>query len=568
MANKSHYIGYFESEYDAAVALAKGELKSPYVAGIETPSGVKYNGSLAQYTASTEQTGMGDSFTGATIEVNVSTNLPNGALGKLYVDGVQENEYQLNSGDTSISAVSSANISTSEREVKLVVDFPVDPENPTAGNVFSSAFTVSQEVCPYIMEATVTTTEAGQSKSILYSNNGMLGMEIDGEQADMVYQSYEFTDPGVHTIKYFYNSNSMANAQFRYTDIETFSASTGITQIGSNGLNSCYSLKSVYAPGVTYLNANAISFSSGVTDVTVSSAITYIGSKSIRAIPSLERINGTSDPVFTAVTFVGDNALTDNKLTSITFGSALTTMQYSAFANAENLQAVIFDPDSQITQMPNGAFKNCYSLTGITFPDSVTGHTSNSSYPEFEGCSGLTQVTFGKNTANIGAGMFKTGNSSLTAITCYAKNEPSLGGYGDDFASITGNTGTLYLLENAGGYENWISDLGSNWTVSRTLPVPTSAYTSDMSLTQTSCQGRLNIDMGPEVDSWEASSTTAFFPEYEYSSDISGTTTSSIYLMTDANHTGEPLTNTITVTFKSNGTVVDTVDITFVQPAE
>lgn len=42
------------------------------------------------------------------------------------------------------------------------------------------------------------------------------------------------------------------------------------------------------------------------------------------------------------------------------------------------------------------------------------------------------------------------------------------GGGGNDFDSITGNTGTLYVPAGS-DYSTWSAALGENWTVSDTL---------------------------------------------------------------------------------------------------
>lgn len=93
-------------------------------------------------------------------------------------------------------------------------------------------------------------------------------------------------------------------------------------------------------------------------------------------------------------------------LESITFPANLKVIGAAAFKNCQNLQNVIFDGESQLTEIgggwvngesycyyyPHGAFQNCTSLLSITIP----ANCKLIKHAAFYGCSNLSVVEFEK----------------------------------------------------------------------------------------------------------------------------------------------------------------------------
>ena len=106
------------------------------------------------------------------------------------------------------------------------------------------------------------------------------------------------------------------------------------------------------------------------------------------------------------------------KITSATFGPALTTSPGAntrgPFASCLCLTNVVFDPNSQVNFDAQGAtFYNCTALTDLDL--SCVTNIAPGSYPRFQGCTSLTNITFGAGLKQIPGGEFR-GATALQSI--------------------------------------------------------------------------------------------------------------------------------------------------------
>ena len=110
------------------------------------------------------------------------------------------------------------------------------------------------------------------------------------------------------------------------------------------------------------------------------------------------------------VTDIGDGAFSDcTSLTSITIPNGVTSIGWNAFSDCTSLTSITI-PDS-VTSIGQNTFYDCTSLTNVVIPDSVTS-IGNSA---FSGCTSLTNVVIPNSVTVIERGAF-CGCTSLSSI--------------------------------------------------------------------------------------------------------------------------------------------------------
>ena len=127
----------------------------------------------------------------------------------------------------------------------------------------------------------------------------------------------------------------------------------------------------------------------------------------------------TSVTIGSAVTSIGYSAFEGcTGLTSVTIPDAVTSIGYSAFEGCTDLTSVTIG--SAVTSIGYSAFEGCTGLTSVTIPDAVTSIGDHA----FWECSGLTSVTIGSGVTSIGGAAFK-GCSGLHDVICKSIYPPT-----------------------------------------------------------------------------------------------------------------------------------------------
>ena len=132
-------------------------------------------------------------------------------------------------------------------------------------------------------------------------------------------------------------------------------------------------------------------------------------------IPDTVTIKGTTYKVFK----VNNSAFYDptgkvdfSKITSVTVGKNIQTIESHAFDSCVGLTTVSFTSGSVCTSIQNDAFAECTSLTSISLPSSLTSIGSSC----FLGCSKLSSISIPSSVTEIGNSAFLQ-CSSLKNIT-------------------------------------------------------------------------------------------------------------------------------------------------------
>ena len=122
-----------------------------------------------------------------------------------------------------------------------------------------------------------------------------------------------------------------------------------------------------------------------------------------------DRIPGTTNGL--PVTCIGIEALGNcYGLTNVTIPNSVTNIGDYAFAYCYRLTSVIIP--NGVTSIGSGAFGNCSGVTNVTIPSSVTSIENGT----FNGCVGLTSVAISNGLTSIGEGAFED-CPSLRSVT-------------------------------------------------------------------------------------------------------------------------------------------------------
>ena len=184
---------------------------------------------------------------------------------------------------------------------------------------------------------------------------------------------------------------------------------------------------------------------------------TYIGSfancTSLTSINIPEGVTSIND-----ITFYGCTSLT-----SINIPESVVEIRYGAFANCTSLTSTYIPKN--VNSIGEGAFANCTSLTSINIPEGVTSISSWT----FSDCTSLKSISIPKKVTHIGEEAFAR-CSSLKSISSFNTTAPILDNSDTDgnpvsvFDGLPTN-GTLHIKPGATGYDAWLSELPSGWTI-------------------------------------------------------------------------------------------------------
>ncbi len=217
---------------------------------------------------------------------------------------------------------------------------------------------------------------------------------------------------------------SIGEYAFYYSLLETVTIPEGVTSIETNTFAYCHKLTSVTLPdSITSISTRAFFDCDALTSITIPENVTSIGTFAFYYCEALEEINwnaknvndlGNQDGIFAHAGVQGDGI-------TLTIGESVERIPAYAFSpeyspRYPNITEVIFGKN--LTEIGEGAFCDCSSLTTITIPDNVT---TIGTYA-FTSCEGLTDVVIGKGVQSIGTSAFSN-CKSLSNITVDENNQ-------------------------------------------------------------------------------------------------------------------------------------------------
>ena len=141
-----------------------------------------------------------------------------------------------------------------------------------------------------------------------------------------------------------YSSGADGRNRVYQNAIQKVEIGDGVTSIGSNAFDRCYSLSSVTMPnGVTSIGSYAFANCYSLSSITIPDSVTSIGNFAFASCYSLS---------------------------SVTMPNGVTSIGSNAFASCYSLSSVTMP--NGVTSIGSYAFANCYSLSSVTMPNGVT----------------------------------------------------------------------------------------------------------------------------------------------------------------------------------------------------
>jgi hypothetical protein len=276
-------------------------------------------------------------------------------------------------------------------------------------------------------------------------------------------------------------------------NLQSATLSTSLSSLSSGAFDSCTKLASIAIPNsITNIASGAFQGCTGLTNVTfgngilsigpytfwncssLTNAIIPAGTKSIDLTAFADCTNLSAlnvDALNTAYASV-DGVLLDKSQTAVLLCPQGKTGNYIMPNSITNIGQMSFYHCSQLTNVVFGnsvatieahAFEGCVGLTRLVLPDSLTtiqdgvvGKIDTSGV--FDGCTGLSNVTFGKGLTYLGVGAFFY-CTNLVGVYFHG-DAPVLGsawprGYGDLFLL---SPATVYYLPGTTGWGTTLAD--------------------------------------------------------------------------------------------------------------
>lgn len=269
-------------------------------------------------------------------------------------------------------------------------------------------------------------TSSTKYTPILYmsgATNSFTQAELNGSSAIPMYRSYRFPRTGKQAIFYTLKNNELGRIGssgaelfkgdfYNIKTIEKVIVPSSVTEINNHCFCGC-SLSTIELPNsLTSIKAFVFGKCENLNNIVLPNSLTNLGQCAFSGCTALSEI-----VIPDSVTSEIDGTFTDcTSLTSVTIGSGITTMggsdiiqpnltrsvgtgQY-AFCGCTSLPQITIP--NNVTNIPNGGFKNCTSLSAVSIGTGVSYIGSSA----FQNCTSLRSIVIPDNVVSLANDVF------------------------------------------------------------------------------------------------------------------------------------------------------------------
>lgn len=254
----------------------------------------------------------------------------------------------------------------------------------------------------------------------------------------------------------------------------------GVAELGRGAFQGCESLARVTIElGVQKIGNYAFEGCTSLATLVIPESVVYIGDYAIPSITEVKLpenfyINYTAtekisinNPRASGANYIINHTF-ENGVGKVGFNAPVTEFGGSLFNGIKALTGVTF-PESVTGAIGSRCFYNCSNLTAITLPESITEIESDA----FAGCTSLSSITIPESVTKIGYYAFQN-CTSLAEICCKPTTPPTLSSYSDDTKVFDNNAvgrmiyvpeGSVDAYRNANVwkyYQGFIAPIGAS----------------------------------------------------------------------------------------------------------
>lgn len=254
--------------------------------------------------------------------------------------------------------------------------------------------------CANLTSVTINSSVTSIATSAFSSCNNLTSVTIPGSVTSI--GNSAFYNCSLTSLTLPTNLLSIGNSAFKGNDFSSVLIPQGVTSIGSDAFAECFNLTSYTFEGINApaLGANALIPVEAEAEITYP----YGGYGYGETFGGLPASSPYTSGTYDSFTYVINQDGTSVKITD--YPNRSTELIIPSSINGR-----------EVSMIDSNAFSNCYSLTGVSIPNTVTSIGTAAFY----GCYGLSTITIGNGVHSIGAYAFQ-GCSGLQDFIIDADN--------------------------------------------------------------------------------------------------------------------------------------------------